>query len=90
MISYVSRFAQLDPGCDAKQDGSINFPVEGLKERMYEGELRRIEEHLRNGEYVADVRSLRAIYVLLQEVKRLRSACALSQQRKSLTERLSL
>lgn len=50
---------------------------------MYEGELKGIEEHLRNGDYAADTRSLRAIHLLLEEVKRLRSECAHFQQRET-------
>jgi hypothetical protein len=37
---------------------------------MYEGELKGIEQHLRDGDYTADANSLRAIHVLLEEIKR--------------------
>jgi hypothetical protein len=47
---------------------------------MYEGELARIEKHLRDGDYTGDTHSLRAIHLLLEEVKRLRSECAHFQQ----------
>jgi hypothetical protein len=47
---------------------------------MYEGELRGIELHLREGDYTADSNSLRAIHVLLEEIKRLRAECTRLQQ----------
>jgi hypothetical protein len=43
---------------------------------MYEGELQEIEKKLRDGDYAADARSLRAIHLLIEEVKRLRNECA--------------
>jgi hypothetical protein len=50
---------------------------------MEQGELRGIEEHLRDGDYAADASSLRAIHLLLEEVKRLRGECAHFQQRET-------
>ena len=50
---------------------------------MYEGELKGIERNLRDGDYAADARSLRAIHLLLEEVKRLRSECAHFQRRET-------
>ena len=47
---------------------------------MYEGELKGIEQHLRDGDYTADANSLRAIHVLLEEIKRLRAECTRLQQ----------